>query len=239
MLLKEISRTPEFLKLVNEIQGYSSPIALFGLSQTARAAFIAAVQKTTGRQVLVLAKDEKGANKLNEDITFFGEKTQVFPARDLTLRALEGFSREYEYRRIQTMGYLVSKRCDIVVSTLEAALMYTMPKEKFLQNTLTIKETTVIRPMDLVDSLVNAGYIRREMVEGPGQFAQRGDIVDLYTPDMPMPVRIEFWGDEIDRINTFEIESQRRTEQIKKVHISPVKEVLFTTPQQAIDAITA
>lgn len=239
MLLKEISKTPEFLKLVNEVQSYSSPIALFGLSQTARAAFIAAVQKITDRQVLVLAKDEKSANKLNDDITFFGEKTQVFPARDLTLRALEGFSREYEYRRIQTMGYLVSKRCNIVVSTMEAALMYTMPKEKFLQNTLTIKDTTTIKPVDLVQSLVNAGYIRREMVEGPGQFAQRGDIVDLYTPDMPMPVRIEFWGDEIDRINTFEIESQRRTEQIKKVHISPVKEVLFTTPQQAIEAITA
>jgi len=56
MLLKEISKTTEFVKLVNEIQRYSSPIALFGLSQTARAAFIAAVQKMTNRQVLVLAK---------------------------------------------------------------------------------------------------------------------------------------------------------------------------------------
>ncbi len=237
MLLKEISRTTEFLKLINEIQLYSSPIALFGLSQTARGAFIAAVQQMTKRQVLVLAKDEKSANRLNEDIMFFGEKTQVFPARDLTLRSLEGFSREYEYRRIQTMGYLVSKRCNVVVSTLEAALMYTMPKECFLENTLTIKDTTVIEPKQLVQNLINAGYTKREMVEGPGQFAQRGDIIDIYTPDMPLPVRIEFWGDEIDRINTFEVESQRRTEQIKKVHISPVKEVLFTSPQQAVDCI--
>ena len=75
MLLKEISKTPEFLKLVNEIQSYSSPIALFGLSQTARAAFISAVQKVTDRQILVLAKDEKSANRLNEDLMFFGEKS--------------------------------------------------------------------------------------------------------------------------------------------------------------------
>ena len=237
MLLKELAKTQEFIKIYNEICGYSSPIALFGLSQTARAAFISAVQQQTGRTVLVLAKDEKSANRLNEDIMFFGEKSQVFPARDLTLRPLEGYSREYEYRRIKTMGYLVSKRCDIVVATMDAALMYTMPKEKFLQNTLTIKDTTVINPKDLIQSLVNAGYVRRDMVEGPGQFAQRGDIVDLYTPDMPLPVRIEFWGDEIDRINTFELETQRRTQQIKKVHISPVKEVLFTTPQQALEAI--
>ncbi|MBE6887264.1 MAG: transcription-repair coupling factor [Ruminococcaceae bacterium] len=237
MLLKEIAKTQEFIKLYNEICSYSSPIALFGLSQTARAAFISAIQQQTGRTVLVLAKDEKSANRLNEDIMFFGEKSQVFPARDLTLRPLEGYSREYEYRRIKTLGYLVSKRTQIVVATMDAALMYTMPKEKFLQNTLTIKDTTVISPKDLIQSLINAGYIRRDMVEGPGQFAQRGDIVDLYTPDMPLPVRIEFWGDEIDRINTFELETQRRTQQIKKVHISPVKEVLFTTPQQALDAI--
>lgn len=237
MLLKEISRTQEFIKLYNEISAYTSPIALFGLSQTARAAFISAIQQQTGRTVLVLAKDEKSANRLNEDILFFGEKSQVFPSRDLTLRPLEGYSREYEYRRIKTLGYLVSKRSNIVVATMDAALMYTMPKEKFLQNTLTIKDTSVISPKDLIQSLINAGYIRRDMVEGPGQFAQRGDIVDLYTPDMPLPVRIEFWGDEIDRINTFELETQRRTQQIKKVHISPVKEVLFTTPQQALEAI--
>ena len=237
MLLKELIRTQEFIKLSNELRDYKSPIALFGLSQTARAAFIAAIQQMTGRQVIVLTKDEKSANRLNDDIMFFGEKSQVFPSRDLTLRPLEGFSREFEYRRIKTMGYLVSKRCNIVVSTMEAALMYTMPKEKFLENTLTIKTTTVISPKELVQKLINAGYIRRDMVEGPGQFAQRGDIVDLYTPDMPLPVRIEFWGDEIDRINTFELETQRRTEQIKKVHISPVKEVLFTAPQQALTAI--
>ncbi len=239
MLLKELIRTPEFIKLHNEINAYTAPVALFGLSQTARAAFIAAVQKQTGRTVLVLAKDEKSANRLHDDIAFFGEKSQVFPSRDLTLRPLEGYSREYEYRRIKTLGYLVSKRAEIVVTTIDAALMYTMPKEKFLQNTLTIKDTTVINPKDLVQNLINAGYVRRDMVEGPGQFAQRGDIIDLYTPDMPLPVRIEFWGDEIDRINTFELETQRRTQQIKKVHISPVKEVLFTTPQQAIDAINA
>lgn len=237
MLLKEIVKTQEFIKINNEIREYTSPIALFGLSQTARAAFIAAIQQTTNRTVLVLTKDEKNANRLNEDIAFFCDKSQVFPSRDLTLRQLEGFSREYEYKRIQTLGYLVSNRCNIVVSTLDSALMYTMPKEKFLQNTLTIKDTTVIQPKQLVENLINAGYVRRDMVEGAGQFAQRGDIIDLYTPDMSLPVRIEFWGDEIDRINTFEIETQRRTEQIKKVHISPVKEVLFISPQEALQSI--
>ena len=237
MLLKEIINTGEFARLMNEINSYSKPIALFGLSRTARAAFIAAIQQVTQRHVLVLTKDERGASRLLDDTQFFTDGAQVFSPRDLTLRPLESFSREYEYRRIRTLGNLVGKSAKIIISPVDAALMYTMPKEKFLENTLTIKDSDSVKRDELVQKLVNAGYIRREMVEGPGQFSVRGDIVDLYTPDMSAPVRIELWGDEIDRINTFDTESQRRLEQIKKVHISPVKEVLFTDCELALNAI--
>ena len=225
------------MRLATEIISYTKTIALFGLSQTARAAFIAAINQVRKRQIVVLTKDERSANRIHSDIEFFGDRSQVFSQRDLTLRPLESFSREYEYRRIKTLGNLVGGKCDIVISPIDAALMYTIPKEQFIKNTLTIKSTTVIKQQHLLENLLNAGYVRRDMVEGPGQVAVRGDIMDLYTPDMANPVRIEFWGDEIDRINTFDIESQRRLEQIKKVHISPVKEVLFTSTQQAIDAI--
>ncbi len=237
MLLKEIINTAEFGRLMNEINSYSQPIALFGLSRTARAAFLSAIQQVTGRHVLVLTKDERSASRLMEDTEFFTAGAQVFSPRDLTLRPLESFSREYEYRRIRTLGNLVGGSAKIVISPVDAALMYTMPKDRFLQNTLTIRSLGVVKRDELVQNLINAGYIRREMVEGPGQFSVRGDIVDLYTPDMPYPVRIEFWGDEIDRINTFDTESQRRLEQIDKVHISPVKEVLFTDCELALQAI--
>ncbi|MBQ8603492.1 MAG: transcription-repair coupling factor [Oscillospiraceae bacterium] len=237
MLLKEIIRTAEFSRLMEEVNSYRQPIALFGLSRTARAAFIAAVAQVTGRHVLVLTKDERTTSRMVDDVSFFTDGAQAFSTRDLTLRPLESFSREYEYRRIKTLGNLVGGRAKIVISPVDAAMMYTMPREKFLANTLTIKDTDIVNRDSLVQSLVNAGYIRREMVEGAGQFAVRGDIIDLYTPDMTAPVRIELWGDEIDRINTFDIETQRRREQIKKVHISPVKEVLFTDCDDALQAI--
>lgn len=237
MILKEIINTSEFQKLVNEINSYKRPIALFGLSKTARAAFISAVYKITERNIIVLTKDERNASRLLSDTEFFVDGAQVFSPRDLTLRPIESFSREYEYRRIKTLGNLVAKSAKIVISPVEAALMYTMPKEKFLENTLTIKSTDVIVREEFIQKLVNAGYVRRDMVEGPGQFAVRGDIIDFYTPDMSNPVRLELWGDEIDRINTFDIETQRRVEQIEKVHISPVKEVLFTSCEEALNAI--
>lgn len=237
MLLKEIMQTAEFDRLINEINDYKRPIALFGLSKTALAAFVSAVHTATGRNVLVMSKDERSASKFFEDVGFFSDKAGLFSPRDLTLRPLESFSRQYEYRRIKTLGNLVGRNVSIVVGPVEACLMYTMPRDRFIANTLTIKDTDSISRQSLVQKLTDAGYIRREMVEGPGQFAVRGDIVDLYTPDMPNPVRIELWGDDIDRINTFDIRTQRRIEQIKKVHISPVKEVLFTDCRQALNQL--
>ncbi len=239
MILKEIINTAEFARLMNEINTYKQPIALFGLSKTARAAFISAVSMVTDRNILVITKDERSANRLLEDTEFFGKGAQVFSSRDLTLRPLESFSREYEYRRIRTLGNLIGKSAKIVISPVEAALMYTMPKEQFLQNTLTIRETDTIIRDEIVQKLVNSGYIRRDMVEGRGQFAVRGDIIDLYTPDMQYPVRIELWGDEIDRINIFDLETQRRLDKIKKVHISPVKEVLFNDCELALEKLNA
>ena len=145
MLLKEIINTGEFARLMNEINSYSKPIALFGLSRTARAAFIAAIQQVTQRHVLVLTKDERGASRLLDDTQFFTDGAQVFSPRDLTLRPLESFSREYEYRRIRTLGNLVGKSAKIIISPVDAALMYTMPKEKFLENTLTIKDSDSVK----------------------------------------------------------------------------------------------
>ena len=139
MFLKEIINTAEFGRLMNEITGYRQPIALFGLSRTARAAFLSAIQQVTGRPVLVLTKDERSASRLLDDTEFFTGGAQVFSPRDLTLRPLESFSREYEYRRIRTLGNLVGGSAKIVIAPVDAALMYTMPKDRFLQNTLTIR----------------------------------------------------------------------------------------------------
>ncbi len=238
MFLKELKSTPDVVRITEEIRGWRGrPLALFGLSAPARAAYIAAVRSSTGRKVLVITRDERSAARLAEDISFFTGGCEAFPARDLTFRPVESFSRQYEYRRIGVLGDLVGGRTSIVTASREAALMYTMPRGTFIENTLTIRSDGSFRRDDLIERLVNAGYIRRDMVEGAGQFAVRGDIVDLYTPDMTLPVRIEFWGDEIDRINTFDLASQRRVEQIEKVHISPVKEVLFTTSEGALQSI--
>ena len=89
----------------------------------------------------------------------------------------------------------------------------------------------------MVQSLVRCGYVRAEQIDGTGQFAVRGGILDFFTPDAPYPVRIEFWGDEIDTIGLFDLESQRRTETVDAIMLAPSVEVLVDNPSELADKI--
>ncbi len=79
----------------------------------------------------------------------------------------------------------------------------------------------------LVARLFAAGYVRRSQVDGPGQFSVRGDIVDIYAPDMRQPARVEYWDDEIDSISSFDLLTQRRDGALEKIYLSPARDVLF------------
>ena len=128
MFLREIISSADFSRLINELNAAQNPVALFGLPKTARAAYIRALAQVTGRKIIVLTKDERSANKLAEDVDFFREGVRVFSPRDLTLRPLESFSREYEYRRIRVLGNLVGNKAQVIISPTEAAnRIFTVP----------------------------------------------------------------------------------------------------------------
>ena len=108
------------------------------------------------------------------------------------LRPVEGAGREYEYRRLSVLGQLAGGRLNAVCVPAEALLQYTVPRDEFLKNTLTLKPGMVYNREALVERLFAAGYVRRSQVDGPGQFSVRGDIVDIYAPDMRQPARVEY-----------------------------------------------
>ena len=96
------------------------------------------------------------------------------------------------------LGELVGGRLRAVAVPAEALTQFTTPKEDFCANTRTLHTGDTLLRDDLLAALFGAGYTRRAQVDGPGQFSVRGDIVDIFAPDQKMPVRMEFWGDEID-----------------------------------------
>ena len=106
-----------------------------------------------------------------------------------------------------------------------------------MANTLTLKPGMTFSRDALIQRLFAAGYVRRSQVEGPGQFSVRGDIVDIYPPDMQSPARLEFWDEEIDSIASFDLMSQRRDASLNKIYLSPAREVLFGSCEETAAAL--
>ncbi len=237
MILKEIQKMTEYKRLLQETTEYKNPIGLFGLSKTLRAAFLTALQKDSDKTMLIITKDERSATRLYEDVSFFSDECEMLPLRDINLRFVESFSRQYEYERLKVFKNILSKNTKIVIASFQSALMYTMPKKEYINKTYTINYNEKYKMQELMLRLVESGYVNREMVEGVGQFSKRGDILDIFPPGANHPIRIEFWGEVIDRMTFFDLENQRRLNQVKTIEITPTKEVLFEDAKKASKVI--
>ena len=219
-------QTAEYKRLQTALQTPGAA-ALFGMPPVAHARLLRELAEENDRSLLVVIPGEAEATRFAQDLEALGLPAAVFPPRDFLLRPIEGAGREYEYRRLAVLGDLVGGRLRAVCVPAEALLQYTVPKAEFCANTLTLKPGMTIPVKELAARLLAAGYHRRSQVEGPGQFSVRGGIVDVFPPDSKAPARAEFWGDEIDTLNSFDILSQRRDDALEKVYISPAREVLF------------
>ncbi len=233
-----LKASPEYKKIAAGLDT-PGPAALFGLPPAGRTLLYAALQKDTGRPLCIVTPGEAEATHMSDDLKALGLNAAVFPPRDLMLRPVEGAGREYEYRRLSVLGSLAGGRLQAVCVPAEALLQYTVPHDEFLSNTLTLKPGMSYNRESLVSRLFAAGYVRRSQVDGPGQFSVRGDIVDIYAPDMRTPARVEYWDDEIDSISSFDLLTQRRDTALEKIHLSPAREVLFGNTAQTADALRA
>ena len=231
-----LTAAPEFEKISAAFSA-PGPSALFGLPPSGRVLLYAALQKELGRVLCILTAGEAEATHFAEDLTALGLSAAVFPPRDLMLRPVEGAGREYEYRRLSVLGALAGGRLQAVCVPVEAMDQYTVPREEFRANTLTLKPEMTYNRETLIARLFAAGYVRRPQVEGPGQFSVRGDILDLYAPDMRAPARLEFWDDTIDTISSFDLLTQRRDTPLEKIHLGPAREVLFGSTTETAAAL--
>ena len=231
-----LKSTAEYQKIAESLRT-PGPAALFGLPPAGRALLYAALQKDLGRLVCIVTPGEAEATHFADDLKALGLTAAVFPPRDFMLRPVEGAGREYEYRRLSVLGALAGGRLNAVCVPAEALLQYTVPRDEFLRNTLTLKPGMVYNREALVERLFAAGYVRRSQVDGPGQFSVRGDIVDIYAPDMRQPARVEYWDDEIDSLASFDLLTQRRDGALEKIYLSPAREVLFGSTAETAEAL--
>ena len=227
-LINEIlKKDPDYLSLLNEVERGRLPIVCTGLSLIHKAIIAASLREHTGKRVVLITHDEATAAELCGDINALGLKCLNFPARDLCIGDLSGYSKEYEHKRIDTLSAVADGAFDLLTISLDAAVQYTVKPEVLKGSRFTLKAGDSADTSELAERLINAGYTRSQLCEGSGQFSVRGGIFDLFPVNSEKPCRIEFWGDEIDSISYFDPETQRREENADEIEISPAAEVMF------------
>ncbi len=225
-IFNALARSQDFSTLCSAVESGRFPAVAAGLSGIHKCAVIAALCRKTRRKALVIAADEAESQRFLEDLTALGLFAVQYPMRDFNFRDAAVSSREYERLRLEALSKFQEGSKDCLIACADAALQYTMGPEDLAGRLFTVRAGEVLSIDRLLKALADCGYTREDQIEGPGQFSRRGGIVDFFSPSAAQPVRVEFWGDEVDSVSFFDPATQRRTDPVEEVTLAPCVEVI-------------
>ena len=212
------------------------PIVVNGLTGGAELAFLAEAirdaRKLSSAPALVLVRDDSEREKVLAALSASGLSVLGFKKRDLVFHNIKA-SHDIDRERLSVLSAVMSGEADAVVTTPSAAAVYTLPEELLLSLTVGFSVGDVLPPEELSERLVTLGFARVEVVDGRGQFSRRGGIVDFWGGESEYPIRVEFFGDEIDRMVYFDPISQRSVGECEGARLLPAMEVMVGTAARA------
>ena len=232
VLLQQLKQDPALTGALTGADG--SVHAIYNVSSPQRMMLSAAVHKLTGRPVLYVTASESAAARAAGDMDMYLGGRGVcasLGARDvLFTRAVSG--QESMSRQLDMLSRMAQGKVDILCVPVDALMQSVMPRAEWWAKTVSVRTGDVYAPHDLIRDLTKMGYVRLPMVEGKGQCALRGDIVDVYPQDLEKAVRIEFFDDEVDIIRLFDPLTQRSTDQVEEAVLPPA--ALFMCDEEGV-----
>ena len=239
ILNQQIFENREAAALPGLMESGGLPALVSGLSGIHRVNLAAALYERLELPLLIVCPDDSAAESFSRDLeAMTGEKVNTLYSRDFTFYSSLAASREAEQKRLYVLNALRCGESPLTVATVSALMQRTIPPQALIKAAFTVKDGESCPPEELERALVRCGYTRCEQVEGAGQFSRRGGIVDFFSPSYPEPVRIEFWGDDIDSMGFFDVKTQRRTESVDACRILPAAESLATLATGGTEALT-
>ncbi len=236
---KYLQALPEYQSLLRSVDAFRLPAVAGGLSHIHKAHLAAVLARDTRSHCVIITADEGEALRFCEDLTALGATPLLLPAKDLSLRTTDTASLQYEQKRLDVLCHVLEGDYTHVVCSLDGLLPFTLPPDTLYHRSFTLTEQKDYDIDELCKMLVACGYTRCNKVEGAGQFARRGGILDLFPADRQKPIRLEFWGETIDTISEFDIVSQRREESLSSVQVPPAREVLFPNREYPVARLQA
>ncbi len=224
-LLQYLSTQPEFKEVKAHFQRGDQDL-LTGISGSQKSLTLAGFFNQ-GKYLLISYSNSQ-AYRIALDLEGFlgAESVVYFPGNEL-LPHEEAYEPEVTAQRVESLGKIIHSKDLVVVTSWEAMQRKLIPPSKFSEFTLSLKLGAEFQLTTLTSKLVRMGYERVEQVQSIGQFSNRGDLIDIFPLNRNEPVRIEFFGDEIDSIRSFKVEDQISIDTLKEVFIIPAREGLW------------
>lgn len=220
-----------FKELRKSMKDRKYPVGVFGVSESARAYLISALFGKEKGSIFIFTSKDMDAKNLYEDLLLYENEVYYFPAKDLVFYNIDAISGDLRWERLKVMKALQNGKKKIIVTTIDALTAKYAPYEYFREYHFTLEKGMEIDLKTVGKKLQSSGYVRVELVEGKGEYALRGGILDVFPPDSAQPYRVELFGDEIDSIRTFNQDNQRSIEQVNSFDIFPAKELILTEEQ--------
>ncbi|RII32035.1 transcription-repair coupling factor [Clostridium chromiireducens] len=227
-LLEPLESSREFQSIIQGINNKKYPIGIYGASESGRGYIISGMFENTDRSMVIITQSDMEAKNLYEDLIFYTNEVYYFPVREMVFYNIDAISGDLRWARLKVINEILNKKKKIIVTSIEAFASKYTPHKSFLEYSMKLKEGAEVNFTEISRKMIQSGYERVEMVEGKGQFSLRGGILDVFPTGSTYPYRVELFGDEIESIRTFNAESQRSIEKVKKIDIFPAKEIIVS-----------
>ena len=225
-LLELISKDERVIPAHDECMRMGAHLNVAGLAEQQKGYFVAALANRDKKKPVIITSDYGRARTFANHIKPFvdGEVVILKPS-ELSLVSAVASSRDTEAERTGPISKIL--KCDFGAAIICAgALMNLMiPHKTYEGRILKLKLGNQMEPEKVIKKLSEAGYERVSQVTARGEFSSRGDIIDVFSPDMESPLRISFFDDEIDQLKTFDTDSQRSLDSLKSAVIYPAQEI--------------
>ena len=206
---------------------------ILGLTDETKALYIFNYFTQKKESMVVLTASLYEANKLYQSLSNYTEDVYFFPMDDFLTSEALAISPDLKIHRLETLNEIVRKKnSSIVVTNLMGYLRYLPTKENYINHQLTLKCDMDINMQELITTLYEMGYTRETIVNKTGEMSVRGFVIDLFPLDLDHPIRIEFWGDTIDSIREFNIDTQLTEKELSEISIVPCSEMLVSTEEE-------
>ena len=244
-IFAEVEQLPAFTRVASHLRESAERMSVTGLSSPAKALIVVLLRRTVERPFVLVVADNRAAEELLPVLRAFCELTGAadtdsivsLPARDVLPFQNLSPHPEIQEERATALWKIATGRASIVVTPVTATTILLRPAEYYADLARVLRRGETFDLEKLLEHLNTVGYISTDVVEMPGQYAARGGILDVYSPEADRPVRVEFFGDEIESMRKFDPASQRSSNPVDEALLLPLTETPVT--EELLSSINA